>query len=124
MRDMGSFMVWLLTGWLLYEAGDLLAFFFAVIKGSPGGIRGWVWRKIALRLTRMRDYAANIAENALRPTERKLVDRHIEEKFGIIDGIHPTNPPVLAAFDKLEPPPPPPEPPGGDTNPKVQGVTL
>lgn len=82
------------SGWLLFEIGDLLAFLVFILKLSPGGPAGWFWRKVAWTLTHMQAFAARKAEQALRTTERALIDRHIDEKNGESEVTPPKSEPL------------------------------
>lgn len=111
------------SGWLLFEIGDWLSFLLYILKMSPGGPGGWMWRKLAVLFLKLHTHSARAAERSLRPTERRLIEIHqsaketkaVDDKIAEGKMAETADPKVSALAGSPMPAPAPSEPPPADS---------
>lgn len=69
------------SGWLLFEAGDWGAYFVSTLNLSPGGLKGYFWRKVALTLQKASTASAIFANEALHPAEAAIFEAHMRDQL-------------------------------------------
>lgn len=74
------FFYFLLIVWILFLAGDWIAFLIHNMHASPGGTQGWFWFSLAKAHKNWQQKAMDHGLRSLRPTERALYEKEQAER--------------------------------------------